>query len=242
MDRRNRVAMLVALAIAVFASQALAATVVWTGTAGNGRLSDPRNWGGATPQPSDRLLIASTASVQVEVDLPNRVFAGLEFAGPGPVTLIGQPLTLTSDHPLNVNVAAKAPVNVTIATSLRFSARNAVLEVTSAAGGSTLLTFAAGHRLTFAGGNMQLWNNGPAAAYDIQADIHEESLANFELYGTNPYVLGGINRFTGIVTNYSDRVTIGRPEALGVGDSGLRMRGGELVLAPGTYTQQIGMG
>jgi hypothetical protein len=231
-------AWLVLLGLLVPASEA--ATRAWTGAAGNGAISDPDNWGGIAPTREDRLFINASVPLEVRVDSTNAVFAGIDFAGPAPVTVRGDALTLTSVSPITVNVAASAPAAVTLATSIRLAARDAKVEVRSAAGGQTVLTFARGHRLILAGGIVQFWPVGANAAYDFQADIVEESTTSVELYGEGTHTLAGANSFTGRLLTFASKVTVARPQSLGHPSATVRMQGaGELVLAPGTYTQAI---
>lgn len=86
--------LLVALALGLVAQ---AGTCVWTG--GSGRWSDPANWrDGTLPVAGDTVYVSNTvANITINLDTAGISIASIRFEGEGPVEVVGEALTLTSD-------------------------------------------------------------------------------------------------------------------------------------------------
>jgi hypothetical protein len=215
MDRLKGIAALCAVGLTVLATQADAANRGWTGGAGNNQFSDPRNWGGTLPNAADRLVFAFAAAATLRNDMVGASFQGLDFTGPGNVVLTGNALTLTSDHPITVNVVAGhtagtflIDLDVTIPTPAP------VIELQEGLGGVSSLTFEANRRLTFGGGIVQLWAAGLGSHIRVDAQIGQTAHTELELRGSF-ITLGAENSFTGRVMSYADSLTARNGGAFG---------------------------
>ncbi|MBA3685304.1 MAG: hypothetical protein H0W72_08690, partial [Planctomycetes bacterium] len=201
-----------------------AAVVTWSGAGGDGRFANPANWGGATPQAGDDLVIVADGATALVNDLAACPVGSLNIAG-----------AMLSGDPLMVSGAIVCTADARVG--------GIVL------GGPVVCTVASGATLTL---TAQLDNRGHDLRLDGEGQLVVAApivgVGGLSKDGHGQLTLAAVSTFTGAVALRGGevRIEVDAPAsgdgAFGAGGAAVACNGVRLVLAAGRCERALAFG